>query len=274
VIDVVANEVIFTYAGAGGVVDTHHLVISPDGKTLYLAYRATNTKPVKSFRVKAFDINDDPKEPTLKALIADPAFNNCLIPIGIGIHPSGNPVYVACKDGTSSLPDRFLLIDTDTNNVTLGSTFARDSNQSFINSIAVRPDGTKVYVAKSATADKLEVFDGITGAHALSIALPGSSTPKAAVVTPDNLKVYLVDQGLGTHVIDSDGDAYIKTLTRLSSYGFGIAMTPDGSQIYPLHLNKLFAWDITTVPNETLLATVTGAFTTAYQVTITPGGSP
>lgn len=274
VIDVVSNEVIFTYFGAGGVVDTNQLVISPDGNTLYLAYRATNVKPVKSFRLKAFDINGDPKEPTLKALIVDPAFNNCIIPIGIGIHPSGNPVYVACKDASASQLDRFLLIDTDTNIATLASTFTRDSNQSFINSIAVRPDGTKVYVARVGTADKLEVFDGITGAHASSIALPLSSTPKAPVVTPDNLKVYLVDQGLGTHVIDSDSDTYVKTLTRGSSYGYGIAMTPDGSQIYPLHLNKLFAWDITSVPNETLLATVTGAFTTAYQVTITPGGSP
>jgi DNA-binding beta-propeller fold protein YncE len=273
VIDVVGNQVINTYSGAGGVANTHQMVISPDGKTLYLAYRSTNTKPVKTFRIKAFDINDDPKEPTLKALITDPAFTNCIIPIGIGIHPSGNPLYVACRDAASSQPDRFLLVDTATNIATLASTFVRDSNQSFINSISVRPDGTKVYLTKSATLDKIELFDGITGAHSKSISLPNSSTPKGGVITLDNLKVYVVDQGLGTHLIDSDTDTYVKTLTRLSSYGFGIAMTPDGTQIYPLHLNKLYAWDISTSP-ETLLATVTGAFTSGIQITITPGGSP
>jgi DNA-binding beta-propeller fold protein YncE len=276
VIDVALNEIVNTVLFAGGVVDTNQMVISPDGNTLYLAYRAV---PGLSFQVKAYDIGDNPLQPTLRDLIITKDVSpNCLVPIGIGIHPSGHPLYVACRDQNSIAPDRFFLIEfgdllnPNDNTITLGSTFGRDSNSSYLNAMAVRPPPTpggavKVYVARG--EGTVEVFDGTTGGHSKTISLPRSATPKAAVVTLDGLKLYVVDQALGTHVIDADSDTYIKVLTRVYSWGFDIALAPDGTQIYPIHATTLYAWR--TADDVNLPPTITGPFSQGLVLTFAPG---
>lgn len=267
VIDVSTNTVVHTLFNAGGVGETNQMEISPDGTTLYLAYRAT---PGLSFQIKAYDIDDDPMVPTLKALILSKNVSpDCLVPIGIGIHPSGNPLYVACRDESTVEPDRFFMLDTDTNTLTLASTFATDQNSTFENAMAVRPDGTKVYVVRKGVQSTVEVFDAATGVDAKSINLPRRATPKGAVVTLDNLKLYVVDQGLGTHVIDADSDTYIHALTRIYSWGFDIALTPDGTQIYPIHGSSFYAWR--TADDFKLAGPITGPFTQGLLLTITPG---
>jgi DNA-binding beta-propeller fold protein YncE/chitodextrinase len=271
VIDVVTNTVLNRVPVAGGLLGNNQLVVSADGKKLYIAYRPPR---FLEFRVKIYDIDLDPTSPTLTDIIINSSFKGCITPIGLGVDPTGSGrLYVACRDSSSTLPDRFFVIDTTTDppTHTLGSTFAKDSNLSFINALAVRPDGAKVYLARlNSLKSTVEVFDGATGADLKSIALPSSTVPRAAVATMDNAKLYVADSALGTHVIDASSDSYVKTLNRLTSWGFDIALTPDGMHVYTLRLNKLYGWDITTAPAESLAATVP-ILSYGYIDTITPG---
>lgn len=242
------------------------IAIAPDGHKLYLAYRKL---PTATLEVKVFDTTI-PTNPTVSATIDDSAFDGCYGPLGLAVRPDGGAVYLACRPTTAGDPDRFYTINTATNAVTQTATFMRDaSNYAFINAIAVNPGGTKVYLSRTdSDGSTVEVFDGTTGSNVASIALPDTALPRRGAVSPDGTRLYVVDQRLGTHVIDTSNNTLLVTMSNTNSRGFDIAASPDGSHLYTSLLFSVFTLDTST---NSWSSTLSGDFGHAYQITVTPG---
>jgi DNA-binding beta-propeller fold protein YncE len=264
VIDVLGNVELSTLIGVGDIFN--QLAISPDGSKLYLAYRQVVPS---TLIIKVFDTSD-PATPTLSTTISNAMFNPCYGALGLAVSPDGSQLYMACRIGAAGNPDRFYMINTATNTPTQTSTYARENtNYMFINALAVTPDGSKVYLARAhSDGSTVEYFNGATGAHLGSIALPENALPRAAAFTAGGSKLYVVDQVLGTHVINPVTNTRTTTLPQSKSRGLDIAMTADGTHAYTTLLFEIF--DLYT-PTNSWLATVMGDFNAAYQITISPG---
>jgi DNA-binding beta-propeller fold protein YncE len=265
VIDVLANIPITTLLGVGDLFNL--LAVSPDGNKLYLVYRKTTG--TATLIVKVFDLSGDPTAPLLTATITDPLFDGCYGPLGIVVKPDNSQVYLACRYTDNSLPYGFFMIDAS-NTVTRPSTFTPNgANYTFINAMAVSPDGSKVYLARASnSASKVEIFDGGTGANTVHIGLPNNALPRAIAVTPDGSKLYVADQRLGTHVINATTNTYVLTMPQTQSRGLDIAMSLDGSLVYPTLTSSIFVLDTAT---NTWQTTITGDFTSVFQIATTPG---
>ncbi|HUJ79479.1 MAG TPA: YncE family protein [Nitrospiria bacterium] len=272
IIDVLGNVQLSTLLGVGDLFNL--LAVSPDGNKLYLLYRkSTGTA---TLILKTFDLSADPTAPTLTSTLTNPVFDGCYGPLGLGVKPDGSKLYLACRPTSSSLPDRFYTVDTATNTPTQTATFTRDSsNYTFINAMAVKPDGSAVYLARtvSSSGSTIEIFDGGTGANTGHIKLPANSLPRALAFIPDGTKLYAVDQSLGTQVIDATTNTLLYTMPKTQSRGFDIALNTDGVHLYTSLTQWLFVLDKN---SDTWVSTITGDFTSAYQVTVTPGraGTP
>jgi subtilase family serine protease len=254
--------------GAGDIFN--YLAVSPDGKNLYLAYRVSSG--TATLKIKVYDVTD-PSTPTLTTTISDPLFDGCYGALGLGISPDGSQLYLACRPTNSSLPDNFYMVDTSSNAVTLTTTFARDSsNTTTINALVVTPDGSKIYLARSVSGSgsTVEIFDGATGSNIGSIPLPASALPRAGVISLDGGTLYVVDVGLGIHVIDTSSDTYLLTMAQTKSRGFDIGLTPDGTRLYTTLLGSVFVNDTAT---NTWLTTITGDYNSAMNLAIAPGRS-
>jgi YVTN family beta-propeller protein len=262
VIDVLSNQEVNTLIGVGDLF--HHLAISPDGSKLYLLYRQLS--PI-TLKLKVFDTTN-PTSPTLITTISNAMFNGCYGPLGLGVSPDGSKLYAACRPTSGSLPDRFYMVDTATNTPTQTATFAHDSsNYLFINALTVKPDGSQVYVARANSAGStVEYFDGTTGAHVGSIPLPTNAMPRAGAFTPDGSKLYVVDQTLGTHVINPVTNTRTKTISAAQSRGLDVATW--GSYAYTTLLFQIHKLN---TGSDSFITNVTGNFSAAYQITVTPG---
>jgi subtilase family serine protease len=247
----------------------NELAISPDGKRLYLAYRPTT--PL-TLLVKVYDLTDS-TQPVLLTTISDPLFNGCSAPLGLGVSTDGSKLYLPCTVGNGTPPDRFYLVDTATSAVTQTATFSVTTDFAFANAVTVKPDGSAVYMGhggSGGTGSTVEVFDGASGASVASIPMPGSSSPLGGVFGSDGNTLYIADTRAGTRVIDSASNTLIRTMPAATSHGYDIAITPDGARLYtPLGVS-VFANDAT-VTTGNWIATITGDYSTARNVAITPG---
>ncbi|HKJ23037.1 MAG TPA: YncE family protein, partial [Gammaproteobacteria bacterium] len=270
VIDVQSNAEVNHLTAVTGTYDAvgllEDLAISTDGRTLYLAYRKM---PYSTLEIKAFDTTV-PADPAVKRVIDDAAFKGCYGPLGLGVKPDGSKLYVACRPVRPGTADRFYIADAASGAVTRTATFARDrSNLTFINGITVSADGSRVYLARSdSDGSTVEVFDGDTGESAGSIALPDNALPRRSVVSPDGSKLYVVDQRLGTHVIDTATDTILMTMSNTHSRGVDIAVNRDGSRLYLASLFRVFVLD---GDANDWSSTITGDFGHVFQLALTPG---
>jgi WD40 repeat protein len=272
VIDVAANVPITTLLGVGDLFNL--LAVSPDGQKLYLVYRKTTG--TATLIVKVYDLSSDPTAPTLSATITDPMFDGCYGPLGIVVKPDNSKVYLACRPADTDLPDRFYMIDASTNTPTQTTTFTRDNNYTFINAMAVSPDGSKVYLARANNSvSKVEVFDGSSGLNTVHIGLPSNALPRAVEVTPDGSKLYVVDQAQGMHVIDATTNTLISTplLTNTNSRGLDLTMSPDGSNVYTTLTTHVYKLD-TATNSPNVDSPIIGDFTSVFQIIETPGPPP
>ncbi len=242
------------------------LAISPDGRTLYLVYRKM---PYPTLEIKAFDITT-PARPVVKTVIDDGAFKGCYGPLGLGVKPGGSMLYVACRQIKPGTTDRFYIVDAASGAVNQTAAFARDrSNLTFINGITVSADGRRVYLVRTdSNGSTVEVFDGGTGEKAASIALPDNALPRRSVVSPDGSRLYVVDQRLGTHVIDTATNTVLMTMSNTRSRGVDIAVNGDGSRLYSASLFRVFVLDGDT---NDWSSTITGDFGHVFQLALTPG---
>jgi len=267
VIDALFNFEINFLDGAGDLFN--QIVVSPNGKRLYLLYRRSSG--TATLEIKVFDLSTDPTFPELITTISNNIFDGCFGPLGLGIRPDGKKLYLACRPTNINLQDRFYMVDTDTNTPTQTATFTRDeTNNASINAIAVKKNGSQVYLARAdIITPAVEVFNGATGAHVKSIALPENALPRAGVVSPNSKTLYVVDQGLGTHVVDATTNTYLMTMSPTQSRGFDIAISPDGTHLYTTLLDNVFVLDATT---NTPATTIPGdfLFTAANQIVTIP----
>jgi len=264
VIDVLTNTIVDTIVGAGGQQETNQVAVHPDGSTVYIASRPSSGT---AFEVRVIDATTH----AVLGTITNAGFAGCFLPVGLAIHPSGNPLYAACRDTDSTKPDRFYLIDTTTNAAAMGATFQSDQNLTYINSMSIRPDGTAVYLARSnstAPLSDVEIFDGATGANVGGIPLPSNALPRAGTVSPDGSRLYVVDQALGVHVIDTAMNTRLLTLSGSKSRGYDIAISTDGARLYTAYLSSVF---VNQTATNSWAATITGSFAGGYLLTMTPG---
>ena len=265
VVDVLNNVEVTSLTGVGDLFN--HVAVSPDGKKLYLLYRKSSG--TATLEIKVFDLSSDPAAPALITTISNAIFNGCYGPLGLVVRPDGSKIYLACRPIDSALPDRFYVVDTATNTPAQTATFTRDSsNNTGINAIAVKPDGTTIYLARTDNnGSTIETFDAATGVSTGSIPLPATALPRAGVVSLDGSRLYVADQRLGTHVVDLTTHTFLLTMPQTKSRGFDIAISPDGTQLYTTLSSSLFALNATT---NTWATTITGDFTAAYQITTIP----
>ena len=267
VIDVPTNSEFASLLGVGD--SANHLAVSQDGHRLYLVYRDSTLATVK---IKVFDTTDS-HSPSLLTTITNPIFDSCAAPLGVVVSPDGSQVYTACRPTASGSPDQFYMIDTASNTPTLTDTFTRDAtNNTSINAMAITPDGFEVFLARADASGgahaSVEVFDGATGSYQTSILLPTNAIPRAGVVSPDGVTLYIVDQVLGIHVIDVGSDTYLSTMTAASSRGLDIGITGDGTNLYTSLLFDVF---VNATGTNSPVTTITGSFNNAIQLTVTPG---
>jgi len=264
------NEVA-SLLGLGG--PSNVLAISADGKKLYMGYRAPAGTP--RLEVKVFDLTD-PVTPVLTTTISDLVLNGCTATLGLGVSPDGTKLYLPCalnSNNTPPDPDRLYLIDTATNTVTQTATFSRTYNTASINAIAVKPDGSAVYLGhggQSGSGSTVEVFDGSTGANVASIPMPDGSSPTRGVFSPDGSKLFVADNRAGIRVIDPGTNSLLFTMPLATSHGYDIGITKDGNRLYTSLLGSVFANDATLTTGN-WIATITGDFSKAFNIAVTPG---
>jgi len=133
------------------------------------------------------------------------------------------------------------VIDTATNTVT--ATISAGSQPA---GVAVSPDGSRVYVANTASQN-VSVIDSGTNTVISAITIPVSSQssfadPIGVAVSPDGNRVYVTAYGAGTvSVIDAATNAITSTIaipcdgcqyTGLGRAPWGLAISSDGSRVY------------------------------------------
>lgn len=139
--------------------------------------------------------------------------------------PDGSQIYVA-DQGSAQVQ----VISTATNTVT--ATIAVASGAT---SIVISADGTRAYVLDRDAA-AVSVIDIASEQVVATIAIPLTGTypkglPWGIAVSANGKRVYTTSEGGAVTVINAVTDAVIKTLPA-GEYAMGIAVSPDGSQLY------------------------------------------
>jgi len=98
--------------------------------------------------------------------------------------------------------------------------------------IAVTPDGSKAYVANSATG-YVSVIDLTASPPVVATTITTSAAnPKCVAISPDGNTAY-VTQNDGVDVIDTSSDIITTSISGIQFSGSsGISITPDGSSVY------------------------------------------
>jgi YVTN family beta-propeller protein len=160
-------------------------------------------------------------------------------PTGVAVTPDGTRAYVISNGGTVSV------IDTVTNSVL--TTFSL-VNVGGLRAVAISPDGTRVYVSHLLHTPQIGVLstiDTVTNQVMFTIPIDTSyDIFQDMVVHPDGTRAYFADFRFGLTVVDIVKQMVINRLYL--GPVFGIAITPDGTQIY-------------LTPNPTVYDDITGA---------------
>lgn len=188
-----------------GVSDPEQVVVSPDGKLLFIASEDTGTLVI-------WDVAGKP-------LASIPAGGE---PEGVAVSPDGGHVYV-----TSEEDHAVTIVDTVTH-----KPLAKIEVGSRPRNIAFSPDGSRAYVPGE-TGGLVTVIDTARRVAVGSIAIKGEAArPMGAVVSPDN-KTLFVSTGRGGTLVSID-IASLKVLHEapVGQRPWGIGASPDGKFIY------------------------------------------
>lgn len=184
-------------------------MVTPDGKTVYVANEGANTVSV---------IDSQSNTVTTTISLASGAE-----PYDVQITPDGRYVYVA-QFGTNTVTQ----IDTETNTLT-GVSIAVGSGPF---SMAITPDGQYLYVA-NLNGPSVSVISIASNTVVATISSTSMPAPQAIAVSPDGTKVY-VGNGASPYNLNviSTVTNTITTSIGYSTDVYGMGFSPDGGYLY------------------------------------------
>jgi len=189
-----------------GVSDPEQLVISRDGRRLYIASEDTGTAVV-------VDVASG------KTIATLPVGGE---PEGVGISPDGRFVYM-----TSEEDHQVSVIDTERNEVIKQFKVGERPRQA-----AFSPDGTRAYVTGEFDAS-VSVVDTSSHTVTQTIRLTGELVrPMEVDVSPDGRWAYVTTgRGRTLVAIDTNTHQPVRTVT-VGQRPWGLAISPDGKRLY------------------------------------------
>jgi len=196
------------------------------------------------------------------------------IPAFTATNATGSPV-TATVTVTPQLANRFAFIANNTTNNVSVVDIATNTIVSTISvgngpvGVAVHPNGSRVYVANSASST-VSVINTTSFTVTATIALAAGSNPYGIAVSPDGSKVYTANNG-GSSLSEISTATNTVTRTNLVGAGpVGIIVSPDGSRLYVTRPNGA---SVTTVDAATLAVTANATVGSGPNgLAITPNG--
>lgn len=138
-------------------------------------------------------------------------------PFRVVVHPENGRVYV------SSNSDSIYVIDPASNAVTARIKVGLDPN-----GFAFSRNGSRLWVSNQSDGTVTELN---TGTNTVTRVLVTGGTPQDVVVSADGAELYVANLADGIQVWNLRRAARITTIP-LQGGGFGLALTPDGTQLY------------------------------------------
>ena len=144
---------------------------------------------------------------------------------GLAMHPAGTFLYTANYDGMVSA------INTATNTVAANIIVSPLSAGGPI-SVAVHPNGQKVYVGNFATANDVSVIDTATNTLSTSIAV--GSSPSVIAFKPGHRAAYVAQMTGNVLALDPVNSSIAAGIALNYSYSvaYGVVVNPAGSRAY------------------------------------------
>lgn len=134
------------------------------------------------------------------------------------VGPNGQQVYATTADGT------LYVVDAATNTVITTLAVGAAAN-----GLAFSADGTVLYVS-SRDAGTVVAIDPVTNTIIRTYTLGGM--PQRLAVAPDGSELYVANEVSGLDVVDVATGTV--TSTSFGTAGYGLGLTPDGTQLYVL----------------------------------------
>jgi YVTN family beta-propeller protein len=230
-----------------------NIVITPDGKTLYVASGSYYANGSYSYGTTVTPI-------ATATNTAAPPITVGSQPYGMAITPDGKTVYVANYGSGTVTP-----IATATN--TAGPPITVGSGPF---DIAITPDGKTAYVANldSGTVTPIATATNTAGPPITVGSVPLG--PFDIVITPDGKTAYVTDSGSGTVTPIATATNTAGPPITVGSYPENIAITPDGKTAYVTDYDSGTVTPIATATNTAGPPITTG--TAPERIVITPDG--
>ncbi len=217
-----SSGVLGTGIAVGAQGDPGAIVVTPDGKKVYVANYSAHTVSVITTATN-----------TVTATVTIGAGETGK-PIALAVTPNSAHVYVA-DQGNAQVADITTSTDTVAKTIAVGSMV--DGNVvagGDPNILAVTPEGSKLYVASytaGAVADIATSADTVTN----TIALPGLTPgPNALALTPNGCQLYALDHAnnqVDAITVSSDTVAASPAVGATGDPA-GISVTPDSAHVY------------------------------------------
>jgi YVTN family beta-propeller protein len=179
-----------------------HVVFNPAGTTAYATLQTGQALAVVDVATNTL---------TTTVPLTSDGFN-------LIVAPDGQRVYVTTANG-----DLFV-VDAATNTVVTTLAVGAAAN-----GLAFSPDGTVLYVS-SRDAGTVVAVDPATNTITRTYDLGGM--PQRLVVAPDGTELYVANEISGLDVVNVASGAV--TSTSFGTAGYGLGLTPDGTQLYVL----------------------------------------